>query len=154
MEGNIMKSRILSFCLVLAMLLTVVPLVDNHQVEAKPKKGSVVKIKGKPYIYQGKVKKHFPKKYCKLVNKYSKKSQSFTNFVGGTSGFASVAKKSGYAGVLSSSLYIANFGVQNNTKVYKKAAKKGTGVTVSYDLYVPKTGGNYSLVRNQKVAYK
>lgn len=101
-----------------------------------------------------KVKKHFPKKYCKIVNKFSKRSQSFKDFVGGTSGFATVVKRSGYAGVLTSSLYLANMGVQNNTKIYKKAAKKGTGVTVSYDLYVPKTGGNYSLVRNQKVVYK
>lgn len=149
-----MKKKFLSFCLVLVMLLSVVPLVDNHQAEAKPKKGSVVKIDGKPYIYQGKVKKHFPKKYCKIVNKFSKRSQSFKDFVGGTSGFATVVKRSGYAGVLTSSLYLANMGVQNNTKIYKKAAKKGTGVTVSYDLYVPKTGGNYSLVRNQKVVYK
>lgn len=149
-----MKNKILSFCLAFVMILSVVPLLDNHQVEAKPKKGSVVKIKGEKYIYQGRVSKYYPKKYCKLVNKYSKKSQSFTSFVSGTSGFASVAKKSGYGAVLASSLYVANLGVQNNTKIYKTAAKKGTGVNVSYDAYVHKTGSNYTLARNQKVVYK
>ncbi|WP_159458939.1 hypothetical protein, partial [Staphylococcus aureus] len=93
----------------------------------------------KQYIYQGTVKKYYPAKYCKLVNKYAKNSQSFTNLVAGTSGFATFAKKAGYAGVVASSLYIANLGVQNNTTIYKNAARKGTGVQVSYDLYVPKT---------------
>ncbi|HDA1085612.1 TPA: hypothetical protein O4200_002751 [Staphylococcus aureus] len=56
--------------------------------------------------------------------------------------------------MLASSLYIANLGVQNNTTIYKNAARKGTGVQVSYDLYVPKTGHNYGLTRNTKVVYK
>ncbi len=55
--------------------------------------------------------------------------------------------------MLASSLYIANLGVQNNTTIYKNAARKGTGVQVSYDLYVPKTGHNYGLTRNTKVVY-
>ncbi len=54
--------------------------------------------------------------------------------------------------MLASSLYIANLGVQNNTTIYKNAARKG--MQVSYDLYVPKTGHNYGLTRNTKVVYK
>ena len=148
-----MKKKIFPILLASSLLFSVAPIVDHHEAQAKHK-GSTVTINNQKYIYQGRVSKHYPKGYCKLVNKYAKKSQSFTNFVSGTSGFAAAAKKSGYAGVLSSSLYVANLGVQNNTKVYKTAAKKGTGVTISYDLYVPKTGGNYSLARNSKVSYR
>ncbi|PTJ43057.1 hypothetical protein [Mammaliicoccus sciuri] len=148
-----MQKKLITMILTAVMLLTVFSVIDNNEAQAV-KKGQTVTIKGKKYIYQGKVKHYFPKKYTKLVNKYSKKSQSFTNFVAGTSGFAAVAKKSGLAGYLSSSLYIANQGVQNNTKVYKTAAKKNKGVEISYDLYVPKTGNNYGLKRNQKVVYR
>lgn len=147
-----MYKKILTLSILLVMIFTVVPV--HNEVEAKPKKGSVVTINKKQYIYQGTVKKYYPAKYCKLVNKYAKNSQSFTNLVAGTSGFATFAKKAGYAGVLASSLYIANLGVQNNTTIYKNAARKGTGVQVSYDLYVPKTGHNYGLTRNTKVLYK
>ncbi|HHC7054145.1 TPA: hypothetical protein ACN37S_004650, partial [Vibrio parahaemolyticus] len=112
-----MYKKILTLSILLVMIFTVVPV--HNEVEAKPKKGSVVTINKKQYIYQGTVKKYYPAKYCKLVNKYAKNSQSFTNLVAGTSGFATFAKKAGYAGVLASSLYIANLGVQNNTTIYK-----------------------------------
>nr|WP_015056674.1 hypothetical protein [Staphylococcus aureus]ACZ66040.1 hypothetical protein SAP111B_003 [Staphylococcus aureus] len=147
-----MYKKILTLSILLVMIFTVVPV--HNEVEAKPKKGSVVTINKKQYIYQGTVKKYYPAKYCKLVNKYAKNSQSFTNLVAGTSGFATFAKKAGYAGVLASSLYIANLGVQNNTTIYKNAARKGTGLQVSYDLYVPQTGHNYGLTRNTKVVSK
>lgn len=149
-----MKRKIGILILSFVMLFTSLPFIEGNNAEAAPKKGSTVTISGKKYIYQGRVNKYFPKKYCQLVDKRAKQSQSFTNFVAGTSGFAAVAKKAGYAGVLASSLYIANLGLQNNTKIYKTAARKGTGVSVSYDLYVSKTGSNYTLARNQKVVYK
>ncbi|EGQ4366364.1 hypothetical protein AAEQ20_002262 [Staphylococcus pseudintermedius] len=149
-----MKRKIGILILAFVMLFTSLSFIEGNNAEAAPKKGSTVTIKGQKYIYQGRFNHYFPLKYCRLVDKKAKKFQSFTNFVGGTSGFASLARKSGYGGALASSLYIANLGFQNNTKIYKTAARKGTGVSVSYDLYVPKTGSNYGLIRNEKIVYK
>ncbi|WP_323696272.1 hypothetical protein P3U08_12040 (plasmid) [Staphylococcus pseudintermedius] len=101
-----MKRKIGILILAFVMLFTSLSFIEGNNAEAAPKKGSTVTIKGQKYIYQGRFNHYFPLKYCRLVDKKAKKFQSFTNFVGGTSGFASLARKSGYGGALASSLYI------------------------------------------------
>ncbi|MEB6233817.1 hypothetical protein [Mammaliicoccus sciuri] len=147
-----MQKKLITMILTAVMLLTVFSVIENNEAQAV-KKGQTVTIKGKKYIYQGKVKHYFPKGYTKQVQKLSKTSQSWLNFAGGT-GIASVFKSRGYGVLFSASTYMANQGIQNNTKVYKTAAKKNKGVEISYDLYVPKTGNNYGLKRNQKIVYR
>lgn len=74
--------------------------------------------------------------------------------VSNTTGITGFFAKNGYAGLFASMNWLANQGIQNNTKIYKTAAKKNKGLEISYDLYVPKTGNNYGLKRHHKVVYR
>ncbi len=69
-----MYKKILTLSILLVMIFTVVPV--HNEVEAKPKKGSVVTTINKAIYISRDCKKYYPAKYCKLVNKYAKNSQS------------------------------------------------------------------------------
>jgi hypothetical protein len=115
------------------------------------KKGSTVTIGGQKYIYSGRYKHHFSKKEVKKTVQFSKGLHK-------TAKLNNVAKQLKINGYVTAGLAITkalDFGLGNqlNATKFRTAAKKGTGVTISYDVYASKTGTNYSLARNTKITY-
>ena len=146
-----MKKIVFSF---LAAILLVSGFAANNQgnTAQAAKKGSTVTIDGKKYIYSGRYKHHFSKKQVKQTVKFSKGLHK-------TAKLNNVAKKLKINGYVSAGLAITkalDFGLGNqlNASKFRTAAKKGTGVTISYDVYTSKTGSNYALARNTKISYK
>lgn len=147
--------KILASISVMALLLAGISFGHSDNANAAPKKGSVVTIKGKKYTYVGKYDQYFTKAHCKKISKYAKNYGNISNFVGGSSGVAAAFKKGGYASVASSLLFLSNYGVQNSASAFKTAAKKGTGVRITYDMYVPQgTTTNVGIPKNIKYQYK
>lgn len=147
--------KILASISIITLLLAGISFSYSDSANAAPKKGSVVTIKGKKYTYVGKYDHYFTKAHCKKIAKYAKNYGKLSNFVGGSSGVAAAFKKGGYASVASSLVFLSNYGVQNSATAFKKAAKKGTGVRITYEMYVPQgTTTDLGIPKNIKYQYK
>lgn len=150
-----MKNKLLSSLIATTVLFTgFTSTIEINQADAAVKKGTVIYVQGQPFKFGGTYKHYFTKSDCAAIAKNAGKLNSISSFVGGTSGFASVMRKAGYAGVATSAIYVFNLGMQRNLSIYKTAYKKKTGVLVSGDLYYPTYGPNYAYIKNQKITYK
>lgn len=113
---------------------------QGNTASAKTKYKTTITYKGQKYVYVGHYKHHFSKGVHsgnKLVSAASKLS------------------KNGYVKA-SSAIYKAfDFGLKNELKgsYFYTAAKKGTGVTISYDMYTATTGPNHTIAKNFKHSY-
>ena len=124
---------------------------QGNTASAKTKYKTTITYKGQKYVYVGHYKHHFSKKEVKKVVKFSKGIHSGNKLVSA----ASKLSKNGYVKA-SSAIYKAfDFGLKNELKsnYFYTAAKKGTGVTISYDMYAAKTGPNHTIAKNFKHSY-
>lgn len=120
---------------------------QGNTASAKTKYKTTITYKGQKYVYVGHYKHHFSKK----VVKFSKGVHSGNKLVSA----ASKLSKNGYVKA-SSAIYKAfDFGLKNELKgsYFYTAAKKGTGVTISYGMYTATTGPNHTIAKNFKYSY-
>lgn len=120
---------------------------QGNTASAKTKYKTTITYKGQKYVYVGHYKHHFSKK----VVKFSKGVHSGNKLVSA----ASRLSKNGYVKA-SSAIYKAfDFGLKNELKgsYFYTAAKKGTGVTISYGMYTATTGPNHTIAKNFKYSY-